>query len=291
MAKVAETLSAVEDEDCALRWRGSAPRSSEIELTPATDGATCHCHNYWFQASESSRPLVSKSSQAPSANPGADLDHYSPRLHRCPVPDRLSLPWPGFSPLRLIGEAMAQTAADVAKPISLPDMGLGPANAPVTIMEYASMTCPHCADFNEDVFPKIKAEYIDSGKIRYMFREFPLDIKAAAGSMLSRCIAKDDAQEIFRRHRHAVPLAERLGGQEHHRDAGANRRAGRPGQEAGQTCLKDQSLLDKIAADQKYASDVLKVDSTPTFFINGEKIKGETSLEEFEKKINPLLKS
>ena len=63
----------------------------------------------------------------------------------------------GFSPLRLITEATAQnaTAADVAKPVSLPDMALGPATAPVTITEYASMTCPHCADFNEKVFPKI----------------------------------------------------------------------------------------------------------------------------------------
>jgi protein-disulfide isomerase len=62
-------------------------------------------------------------------------------------------------------------------------------------------------------------------------------------------------------------------------------------QQAVDDCLKDQALLDKIAADQKYASEVLKVDSTPTFFVNGEKIKGETSIEEFEKKINPLLKS
>src|SRR5665811_278357 len=92
---------------------------------------------------------------------------------------------------------MAQNASDVAKPVSLPDMALGPANASVTITEYASMTCPHCAAFNETVFPKIKSEYIDSGKIRYIFREFPLDIKAAAGSMLSRCIAKDDSAKYF----------------------------------------------------------------------------------------------
>ena len=71
----------------------------------------------------------------------------------------------------------------------------------------------------------------------------------------------------------------------------------RIGKQAGLTqdqieaCLRDQSLLDKLAADQKYAAEVLKVDSTPTFFINGEKIKGETSIEEFEKRINPLLKS
>ena len=76
-------------------------------------------------------------------------------------------------------------------------MALGPANATVTMTEYASMTCPHCAHFNEAVFPKIKSEYIDTGKMRYVFREFPLDIKAAAGSMLARCIAKDDGGKYF----------------------------------------------------------------------------------------------
>src|ERR1700680_4635811 len=103
----------------------------------------------------------------------------------------------GFSPLRLIEGAMAQDASDVAKPVSLPDMALGPANAAVTITEYASMTCPHCAAFSENVFPKIKSEYIDTGKVRYVFREFPLDIKAAAASVLARCIAKGDAGKFF----------------------------------------------------------------------------------------------
>jgi len=202
----------------------------------------------------------------------------------------------GLSPLRFISEAMvpkvmAQSAADVAKPVSLPDMALGPADAKVTITEFASMTCPHCAAFNAEVFPKIKAEYIDTGKVRYIFREFPLDIKAAAGSMLARCIAKDDATKyfavtdlLFRSQndwvvKNTTETLQRIGKQ-----------AGLSQQEVD-ACLKDQKLLDKIAADQKYASDVLKVDSTPTFFINGERIKGEASLEEFEKKINPLLKS
>ena len=103
----------------------------------------------------------------------------------------------GFSPLRFITSAMAQSASDVAKPVSLPDMALGPKDAAVTITEFASMTCPHCAAFNAEVFPKIKSTYIDTGKIRYIFREFPLDIKAAAGSMLARCIAKDDASKYF----------------------------------------------------------------------------------------------
>lgn len=197
----------------------------------------------------------------------------------------------GLSPLRLITEALAQGAADVAKPVSLPDMALGPKDAAVTITEYASMTCPHCAAFNEQVFPKLKSEYIDTGKVRYVFREFPLDIKAAAGSMLSRCIAKDDAGKyfavtdmLFRQQgdwvmKNTTETLTRIGKQ-----AGLT-------QQQVEACLKDQALLDKIAADQKYASDVLKVDSTPTFFINGDKIKGEASFEEFAKRINPLLKS
>ena len=202
----------------------------------------------------------------------------------------------GFSPWRwigqaMIGPAMAQSAAEVAKPVSLPDMALGPANAPVTITEFASMTCPHCAAFNENVFPKIKSEYIDTGKIRYIFREFPLDIKAAAGAMLARCIAKDDAGKyfavtdlLFRQQadwamKNTAETLMRIGKQ-----AGLS-------QETVESCLKDQSLLDKIAADQKYAADVLKVNSTPTFFINGEMIRGETSFEEFDKKIKSLMKS
>ena len=197
----------------------------------------------------------------------------------------------GFSPLRLIGDAMAQSASDVAKPVSLPDMALGPANAPVTITEFASMTCPHCAAFDATVFPKIKSEFIDTGKVRYIFREFPLDIKAAAGSMLARCIAKGDAAKyftvvdlLFRQQadwamKNTAETLTRIGKQ-----AGLS-------QQAVEDCLKDQALLDKIAADQKYASEVLKVDSTPTFFINGEKIKGETSFEEFSKRIDALLKS
>ena len=197
----------------------------------------------------------------------------------------------GFSQLHLITEAAAQTPADVAKPMSLPDMALGPANSPVTITEYASMTCGHCANFNETVFPKLKAEFIDTGKIRYVFREFPLDIKAAAGSMLARCIAKDDAGKyfavidmLFRQQgdwvaKNTTETLTRIGKQ-----AGLS-------QTAVEDCLKDQALLDKLAADQKFAADVLKVNSTPTFFINGEMIKGATGFEEFDKRIKSLLKS
>ena len=197
----------------------------------------------------------------------------------------------GFSPLRLITDAMAQGAADVAKPQSLPDMALGPANATVTVTEYASMTCPHCAAFTEKVFPQIKSEFIDSGKIRFVFREFPLDIKAAAGSMLARCIAKDDAPKFFA----VIDLLFKQ--QNDWVMKNTTETLTRIGKQAGLTqaqvedCLKDQALLDKIAADQKFAAEVLKVQSTPTFFINGEMLKGEQSFEEFSKRINAMLKS
>jgi protein-disulfide isomerase len=197
----------------------------------------------------------------------------------------------GFSPLRLIADAMAQSATDVAKPVSLPDMALGPANASVTITEYASMTCPHCATFAKEVFPKIKSEYIDTGKVRYVFREFPLDIKAAAGSMLARCIAKEDSGKYFA----VIDLLFKQ--QNDWASKNTAETLGRIGKQAGlsqqavEDCLKDQALLDKIVADQKYASDVLKVDSTPTFFINGDKIKGDTSFDVFDKRIKSLLKS
>ena len=197
----------------------------------------------------------------------------------------------GFSPLRLITAAMAQSASDVAKPVSLPDMALGPANAAVTITEFASMTCPHCAAFNAEVFPKIKAAYIDTGKVRYVFREFPLDIKAAAGSMLGRCIAKDDSAKyfavidlLFKQQadwvmKNTTETLTRIGKQ-----AGLN-------QQQGEDCLKDQALMNKIVADRNYAQETLKVEGTPTFFINGEMVAGEMSFDEIDAKIKPLLKA
>jgi protein-disulfide isomerase len=104
----------------------------------------------------------------------------------------------GLSPFRLISDVLATSTTDnVTEPTLLPDMALGPADAAITMAEYASITCPHCAAFNENVFPKIKAAYIDTGKIRYVFHEFPLDPIAAASSVLSRCIADGDSAKFF----------------------------------------------------------------------------------------------
>jgi protein-disulfide isomerase len=196
----------------------------------------------------------------------------------------------GF-PSLLVNSAMAQSAvvALLAKPAALPDMALGPEKAPVTIYEFASMSCPHCAAFEQNVFPMIRSKYIDTGKVRYVFREFPLDIKAAAASMLARCIANGDAEKFFgaidTMFKQQVPLMTQT--QETLQAIGKQAGMDDKGAEA---CVKDQPLLDKLSADQKFANDELKVDATPTFFINGTMTKGAMSFEEFEAKLKPLLK-
>jgi protein-disulfide isomerase len=206
----------------------------------------------------------------------------------------LALAWLGALagfPSLLVDSAMAQSAvvALLAKPAALPDMALGPAKAPVTIYEFASMSCPHCAAFEQNVFPMVRSKYIDTGMVRYVFREFPLDIKAAAASMLARCIANGDAEKFFgaidTMFKQQAPLMtqtqetlQAIGKQSGMDDKGA------------ETCVTNQPLLDKLSADQKFASEELKVDATPTFFINGTMSKGAMSFEEFEAKLKPLLK-
>ena len=191
----------------------------------------------------------------------------------------------------LIDGAMAQSAdeARASQAVSLPDMALGPASAPVTIVEFSSLTCPHCAAFAQNVFPMLQSKYIDTGKVRFVSREFPLDIKAASGSMLARCAANDDAPKYFE----AVDmLFKRQEGLMQNTLETMNDIGNHFGmnEEAVAGCVKDQALLDKLSADQKFAFEQLKVDATPYFFVNGERLRGSMSFEELEEKIKPLLK-
>lgn len=190
----------------------------------------------------------------------------------------------------LATRAVAVPASAVTRPQALPDMALGPADAKVTIVEYAASTCPHCAAFNRDVFPKLKSEFIDTGKVRYVFREFPLNIKDLACAMVARRIAGEDSGKYFA----VIDIMFRQQDQMVKQTSDTLRLIGRQAglsTQAVEDCLKDQAMQDKISAGQKYAEEVLKVGGTPTFFINGDEIVGEASFEEFARRINSLLKS
>lgn len=197
----------------------------------------------------------------------------------------------GFTSLSPVSLAVAQetTAALVAKPVSLPDMAVGSVKAPVTITEYASMSCPHCAAFEENVFPMLRSKYIDSGKVRFVLREFPLDIQAVAASMLARCIANGNAEKYFDAVQQLFKVQDQLMRRTKATLELVGSRFGMD-QNAVQVCLKDQARLDNFAADRKFAFEKLKVDVTPTFFVNGEVLKGSMSFEELEDRVKPLLK-
>ena len=191
------------------------------------------------------------------------------------------------------GQALAADSVPVIelmKPEALPDMVLGNDKASVTVIEYASMTCPHCANFQQSTFPELKKRYIDTGKIRYIFREFPLDNLAAAASMLARCAGKDDKDKYF-------ALVDTLF---HQQRQWAVEKPIPPllaiAKQAGFTeqtfnaCLANQQILDGIESVRKRAVDTFKVQSTPTFFINGTAYPGAMSIDEMAKLIDPQLK-
>ncbi|MEC9343564.1 MAG: DsbA family protein [Pseudomonadota bacterium] len=183
--------------------------------------------------------------------------------------------------------AFAQSQEELLEPQALPDMVLGAEDAPVTIIEYASMTCPHCAAFHENSLPGLKEKYIDTGKVRLIFREFPFDPRAAAAFMLARCAPKD---QYF-------PMIDVMFRQQ---NVWATARDPRPPllqiaklagftQESFEACLKNQQVLDNVMAVKDKAAKEYRVESTPTFFINGEKQSGAFSVEEMSKFIDKHL--
>jgi protein-disulfide isomerase len=167
--------------------------------------------------------------------------------------------------------ALAACGGGGGATVTADDMSMGDANAKVTVVEYASLACGHCAEWNKTVFPEFKAKYIDTGKVRYVFREFitqPPQL-AVAGTLLARCAGKDkyftviDAvfhgqEEIFRTgdiRGVLLPIAQSAGLSE----------------EAFMACVSDEkaikALNDKV---QKYATEA-KIEGTPTFFFNDDK--------------------
>jgi protein-disulfide isomerase len=186
--------------------------------------------------------------------------------------------------------ALAQNAkVDVEQLMAdeaLPDVVEGQANAPVTVVEYASMTCSHCAAFANNVYPTLKSKYIDTGKVKYILREFPLDPLATAGFMLARC--SGDKREamialLFAQQKNWAFVDKPLDGL-----SNIVKQTGMS-QESFEKCLKDQALYDKVNMVRDRGAEKFGVSATPTFFINGKRVSGEMTVDQLDKEITPLL--
>ncbi len=175
------------------------------------------------------------------------------------------------------------------QPGPLGDVWLGPKDAKVTIIEYASMTCTHCAAFHAETYPTLKSKYIDTGKVHFTLREFPLDPLATAGFMLARCAGPDKRNALidllFAQQKNWAFVDKPVEAL-----AGTVRQAG-ISQADFETCLKDQKLYDQVNKEREKAAQQFKVDATPTFFINGVKHAGELTVTELDKILAPLVKS
>jgi len=185
------------------------------------------------------------------------------------------LPAEAAAPHPLLADAQTVLA------LSKDDRILGNPEAPITIIEYASLTCPHCAHFTNDVLPELKKKWIDTGKAKLVLRDYPLDEPALRAAMIARCAPSDryygyvdiffGAQEKWvtaRDYRDALARLVKLGGMS---------------REEFDNCLKNTALENKIVEGRLIASKELDVNSTPTFFINGIKFTGAPTLEEFDK--------
>ncbi|WP_036258687.1 DsbA family protein [Methylocapsa aurea] len=171
---------------------------------------------------------------------------------------------------------------------ALPDVVIGKGDAPIVIVEYASMTCSHCAAFHTATYPELKRKYIDAGKVRFILREFPLDPLATAGFMLARCAGDDKRTAmvdlLFAQQKNWAFTEKPLESLANLvKQAGVNH-------ERFETCLKDQELYDKINKVRDHAAEKFGVKATPTFFINGKKESGEMTPEALDKLLEPLLK-
>jgi protein-disulfide isomerase len=180
----------------------------------------------------------------------------------------------------VFAQAPAATQAATLAP-GAEDRVLGKADAPVTIVEYASLTCPHCRHFDEEVLPKLKAKWIDTGKAKLVFRDYPLDEPALRAAMVARCAPPD---------RYFGFIDAIFAGQEQWAVAADYKAAlariallGGVSKDKFAACIDDKAMENKVIASRLVATQQLNVSSTPTFFINGAKFDGAPTEEDLDK--------
>jgi len=177
--------------------------------------------------------------------------------------------------------AVAATAAAAELEITPQDRVMGQANAPITVIEYASMTCPHCARFQLTVFPDVKKDWIDTGKVKWVLRDFPLDAVALKAAMVARCAPADrfyafadtflTAQDQWMRGKNVEASLARMA------------QLGGMSPAEVSACLNNKQVQEEVVNSRLVANKQLGVDSTPTFFINGKKVAGEMDSAHFVK--------
>lgn len=195
--------------------------------------------------------------------------------------------WPGG--FRVLTPAHADASnEELMAPGPLGEKSQGDPKAPVTLIEYAAVTCPHCADFFTHQFPEIKSKYIDTGKVLFIFREFPLNALDLAGFMLARCAGDDKyfpmVDTLFEKQREWVvqkPLEPLL---TIAKQAGLSK-------ETFDACLTNQKVEDGLKWVRERAAGKFGVTGTPTFFINGKKFTGNPTAADIGKEIDGYLKS
>ena len=177
--------------------------------------------------------------------------------------------------------------AKVLAPGPLPELSVGSPNG-VPVVEYGSLTCPHCAVFSRETFPQLKKEYIDTGKVRFIFREFARNTLDVAGFVLARCLGDDKtfaADELLFAEQDKWAFADKplepL--------IAAMRPAGMTQAQATE-CLKNQKLADGIVAITKKATDEIHLTGTPTFVIDGKVYGGELTIDQLRAILDPLVK-
>jgi protein-disulfide isomerase len=197
----------------------------------------------------------------------------------------------GFARLGGVAEAAGPAAVALDQLMvadALPDIVQGASDAPVTIIEYASMTCTHCAAFHTTTYQELKRKYIDTGKVRFILREFPLDQRAAAAFMLARC-AGDDKRTAMVDFLFAQQKTWAFADKPVEALANLVKQTGMS-EAAFKACLSDTELYKKVLAIHDRAENIFAIRATPTFFINGKREDGELTIEALDKIIEPLLK-